>query len=285
MVVFLCWGFCVVKWCHVVSVGTSLLANFERLLPDKARVLGVMGWSRLPPGHEDQFRAEEVASSGLSSEVYRGLLEFLEEDPRGRSAELNAFLRYTDFAGHSPPQEVEVILYTSDTGTGWLVGSILGDYLRSKGYVVTGPIRVERLGRSTVVFEEGLVNLLDKVFRLVVDRKRKGVRVYLNATAGYKPETTFMVIAGMLLGVDGVYYIHEVFREPVMLPTLPLTIRHDLVELLRKLDRVPEKPYSTQIVEEYGFTVKELVDKGLVSDKPDKIVVRRWAKILLDMIA
>ena len=272
-----------VKWLHIIGVGTSLLSNFERRFPEEARRLGVTGWYRLSPSDPGQYVAEEEAGKGFSSGVFRRLYELLSGDPRGFSAELNAFLGYIDFAGHAPPSEVGVLLYTTDTGVSWLIGRVLREYLASKGYIVEGPYRIRGLGRSVKVFEEGLVNLVDEVVSRVVEAKRKGVSVYINATPGYKAETTFLVLAGLLAGATTIYYIHEAFREPISLPILPLAIKREIIELLNKIDEA-EKYIAEEILRDYNYTTRTLREMGLIEEIGGKIRVRKWAKKIISLL-
>ena len=271
------------KWLHVIGVGTSLLSNFERENPGKASDLGIKDWYRLSPNSPEQYRAEEEADKGYSSIIFRELYDYLSRDPKRASAELNAFLRYTDKAGHSPPGEVGVLLYTTDTGVSWLVGRVLREYLVSKGYVVGEPLRIRGLGRSVNVFEEGLVNLVDEVVSRIIDARRKGTLVYINATPGYKAETTFLVIAGLLAGAVSIYYIHEAFGEPVNLPTLPLSIRREVAELLRKIDG-SEKYLVEEVLGDYNYSVRVLRDMGLVEEVEGKVRVREWAKKIISLV-
>ncbi len=183
-----------VSWLHIVSVGTSILANYERLRADEARELGVAGWSRASP--EDPVQSTVLGHARPESRVFRALLSFVEEDPCRASAELNAFLRYTELSGHAPPEKVGVLLYSSDTGTGYLCARLVYEYLKKKGYrLLTEPIKVEGLGRGPEKLDDALASLMNLVVTRIVEWRKRGARVYVNATGGFKPETTFLVIS------------------------------------------------------------------------------------------
>ncbi len=63
--------------------------------------------------------------------------------------------------------------------------------------------------------------------------RRDGRLTYVVATGGYKPESTFAVIAAYLAGAHGAVYIHETFKEVVELPMLPLQLRQVLAKFAR----------------------------------------------------
>jgi len=225
------------RWVHIISVGTSLLANFERFKPKLAENLGVMGWSRAGPDDKVQELAMRRASRG--DKVFNELLKFLSKDPEKHSAELNAFLRYVRLNSHVPPRDVGILLYSTDTGTCYLCASVIHEYLSSEGYMMLSPkpIRVEGLGKPEIVFDNALANLLDKVVTKIIDWSRKGVPVYINATGGFKAETQFLVIAASIAGARAAYYIHETFKDVVELPLPPLKIHEGLEKIIRKFKK------------------------------------------------
>ena len=67
--------------------------------------------------------------------------------------------------------------------------------------------------------------------------RREGRLTYVVATGGYKPESTFAVIAAYLAGAHGAVYIHETFKDVVELPILPLQLEETLAKLaMREAD-------------------------------------------------
>lgn len=85
-----------------------------------------------------------------------------------------------------------------------------------------------------------MINLLAKVrneverFRQDVGRSigLENVRIVANLTGGFKPESGALLAIAGLIGIDSVYYIHEVFRDVVELPILPLKIDPAAEQLL-----------------------------------------------------
>jgi CRISPR/Cas system-associated protein Csm6 len=84
-----------------------------------------------------------------------------------------------------------------------------------------------------VDFHEGLLQLARAVGNDVKKARREGRLTYVVATGGFKPESTFAVIAAYLAGAHGAVYIHETFKEVVELPMLPLQLRQVLAKFAK----------------------------------------------------
>jgi len=271
-----------VKWLHVIATGTSILRNFEFTFRDRARELSIEGWFRLPPSDPRQDEAWKVVRAGSDSETYRALRDYLRVNPRAASAELNAFLRYVSLSNHAPPKDVGVLVYSTDTGTGYLCAALIHEYLMEEGYatLTPEPVRVEGLGTSEESLDDGLANLLDKVVSVIKEKVSEGVRVYINATAGFKPETTFLTLAAAIAGATATYYIHEAFKEVIELPLPPLTIDPKIKQLIRKVG--PEGTDVTEYEEtarNLGLNPQELLERKLLTLK-DKVKPRKWLTLI-----
>ena len=268
-----------VRWVHVVSSGTSVLCNFERLRSDVASSLGVSGWCRADS--EDPVQGVALCRARPGDPVFDALLDFVGGDPEVASAELNAFLKYVGLSSHAPPPEVGVLIYSSDTGTGYLCASVIQEYLRRRGYALLtpNPIRIPGLGRSEEAFDDALSNLLDLVVRKIIDWSRKGVPVYINATGGYKAETQFLVLAAAVAGAKAAYYIHETFRDVIELPLPPLRIDERLEKLVRVIKAEGElnpRRYE-EICSQLGVDPQELMrDRKIITQdyRPRKWLLR-----------
>jgi len=265
---------------HVVTVGTAILLNFARTFKDEAEELKISSWGRLPPDHDDQKKAEASAHRG--SKVFDRLLEYVNSDPYSASAELNAFYRFTDLYGPSRIEDIEIGLYTTDTGTGYLCGRIVYEHLKSRGYYVNEPVRVRGFGLGASLFDEALSNLIDKIAGVVKSKKNAGYRVYVNATAGFKPETSFATIISMVMGADKVYYIHESFREVVALPLLPITVKEEFLSLI---DRIYPHISLADLKDIIGYErIKELEERGVIIIREGRVEPRPWIRKLYTMI-
>jgi len=259
-----------------------VLCNFERCRPDLTSSLGILGWCRAGP--DDAVQGDAMRRARVGDPVFDSLLKFVNEDPAAASAELNAFLKYVSLNSHTPPPEVGVLIYSSDTGTGYLCASLIQEYLRVRGYTLLtpNPVRVPKLGMSEEVFDDALTNLLDLVVRRVVSWSRKGVPVYINATGGYKAETQFLVLAAAIAGAKAAYYIHETFRDVIELPLPLLRLDRRLEELVRIYKEEgglsPER--YEEVCNKLGIDPQELMrDRKIVTQSYRP---RKW---LLELVA
>ncbi len=256
---------------HVVTVGTSILRNAaQRGALPPAILAKVRAWAQAPPLSREDVEAGEAARRG--GEEFKALLQLLASEPRVYSAELNAMWPYLERGSVAA-----AALLASDSGASHLCAALLEEYLKASG-VECEVHRVSELGRS---FESGLYNLLDVVVSLTVKYKGRGLRVYLNATGGFKLETAVLYLAACLLGADRVYYIHEAMREVVELPALPLSVDHRFVDALRKLGPEAERGEAERVLGR-GFLL-ELERRGLVEALGSRVRARRWAALLLGL--
>jgi putative CRISPR-associated protein (TIGR02619 family) len=273
-----------VRFVYVCPVGTSLLQNFVRDLRfrgvvERFRGFRVEEWFRLSP--DDPLNVVPdgyVCSVVRGHELFSALLDFLRSSSREACAEVNGIYGIRDLFGHSP-KDVEVLLYHTRTCNSRLCSMVLEDFLRGEGYLVES-VEVRAL-RSVDDFELGLVEVLDKVVRFVVRRRSEGVKVYVNATPGFKAEVTFLVIASILAGVNAVVYIHESFRSPVLLPIPPLSLNTKLVNDVLELFKYSQCLSTYYVRERLGDELlTNMVDSGVLKVVEDKVCVREWVRHL-----
>jgi len=280
---FLSGGY-VVRFVYVCPVGTSLLQNFVRDLRwgdvvKRFEGFRIRDWFRLSP---DDFL--NIVPDGYICSVVRGhelfnvLLDFLRFNPREACAEVNGVYGIRDLFGHNL-RDVEVILYHTRTCNSRLCSSVLEDFLRSEGYLVES-IEIRAL-RSVDDFELGLIEVLDKVVRLVVKKRSEGIKVYVNATPGFKSEVTFLVIASILAGANAVVYVHESFRSPVLLPVPPLTLNtkvvSDVLELFKDMSCLDTYYVNEGLGSEL---VTNMLDLGVLRLEEGRVCIREWVKHL-----
>ena len=201
---------------YVSPVGTGILENFARRGgdPELVEKYSMDEWSRL--GLDDPrnlYPDGQVCTVSRSPEVYGALLNYVVSRPREASPEINGIQAIRSLYRHRA-EDVMVMLYTTRTCNAMLCERVVEEALRRQGFQVQS-VTVRGIG-GLDDFEEGLVEILDKVVGKIVKWKDRGLRVYLNATPGYKAETTFLVISALLAGADGIVYIHQAFREPVL---------------------------------------------------------------------
>ena len=106
--------------------------------------------------------------------------------------------------------------------------------------------------------------------------RQEGRLAYVVARGGFKPESTFAVIAAYLAGANGVVYIHETFRDVVELPMLPL----QLDEALAKFARGETDEYA--LAAKFGIDIHHLEGVGLLK-KADGRALDDLITALLDI--
>lgn len=265
---------------HLIPVGTSILRNFASIKGESlVEKYGMKDWFMMDPEDERQRKVESFAHRG--NEVLERLLSYVNEVPRESSAELNSFYRFIEFKMQHPP-EIEVYLYSTDTGTSWLCANVIYHHLNERSFKVQQPIKLRGLGRGVLHFEEGLIEVVDKVVRIIKSKKSQGLRVFVNATAGFKPESTFIVMASTLAGADQVYYIHESFKEVVSIPLLPITINPNYVEVLKMLKEPMPKYLARERLMYRGLDLMDLEEKRLIKEEEGMILLREWVRKLIE---
>lgn len=115
-----------------------------------------------------------------------------------------------------------IVFLHSDTPEGAYCAERLAAFYRARCRDV-GLERIAQLGYGAKSFSRGLKALIDITCRLVREaRENRAVsNVVICATGGFKAEIAYLNLLGALLHVE-VVYIHELHRDLVSLPTLPL---------------------------------------------------------------
>lgn len=183
----------------ICTVGTSLLTNRD----DRPWA----GWN--PRTLEPLPRAVDVAQWLCSADVVKA------------SAETNT-LRALELS-----EANALALLHSDTPEGRCCAEALAEFYRDQCREVSLH-EIGRLGYGAAVFTAGLKSLIDVTLRLVSRGRDQGRQTVLCATGGFKAEIAFLNVLGALLEIE-VVYMHELHRELVRLPRLPLAWDADFV--------------------------------------------------------
>ncbi|MEM2566713.1 MAG: putative CRISPR-associated protein [Candidatus Nitrosocaldus sp.] len=299
------------KYTLLVTCGTSILNNAARDANSKSKPESLSDQTynrlveinkeydlarlaRLDPGSiEDREIRDNHTHSG--SRIYQTLIDYIKErGGKDASAEINT-IELLIYEHKMLASDIDnIFLYHSDTGSGMLCAKIMEEYLRSKGL---NSQRIEITGFSSAKtldqFQEGMMRLMSKVVEMVKRRKRGEYKdgsgkVYVLATAGFKPESTAAVIAALLAGADGIYYVYEGTRELVMIPPIPLALDERVTRYIDSIfgsDYRKDKPIDAIL--EHGIDnsiIDMLEERGLIERKGDlanKIRLRGWVVELL----
>ena len=279
------------------TVGTSILSNLEGSVKDcelggrklSQTLCQLLGKRPSRASPSDSIQEEFNKRATPSDPVFREVLELVSSDPGRFSAELNSLIAFFNSlpARHSV-DEVEVYLYPTDTGTARFCANIIYEVIREHGSRLFGvakvtpyePIVVRGFGTGPAFFSEGLVELVDKYARLIVSKARQGFKVVVNATAGFKPETTYTALIALMSCAWRVIYMHESFREVVELPILPIGIRQRYLDELGKVGNGAPRHVLTQ----QGVDVDDLLERGLIEERDGVVRPREWVKKLLEIV-
>ena len=166
------------------TVGTSLLSNARKMLD-----------VREPDRHQ--------------------LVRYLKAtDPADASAETNAL-------GHLLREGDKLVFLHSQTEDGELCAAMLALFYGARKHDVE-LIEIEHLTYTESRLKmRGLRALVGNLSDLVDREQKRGHEVLINATGGFKAEIAYATLVGLLLEVP-VYYIHELFKEIVDLPSAPI---------------------------------------------------------------
>jgi len=238
---------------HIISTGTSILDNFSREANKEKKFkeihdkYSMKDWAKLKPNDDKQKHIEAHIPRG--NEVHETLYEFVKKDPNSASAELNSFLSFIKEYGQSK-DSIEIALYCTDIANNILCAQLVYEYLREEGFRMVGePIKIKGIS-GVKDFESGLLEILDKVVKIIVNKSKQGYDIYISATAGFKPETTFFVIAASLCSLKSptVYYIHESFKKIITLPLIPLEVPDEYIKIAEEFKEPKHQNEAIEIL-------------------------------------
>lgn len=146
------------------------------------------------------------------------LAHFAKSDRKTSSAEMNTLDRL-----HLHDED-NVVLLHSDTEDGRLCGASLKTALGKNCSMV----QISKLDYDHKTFKKGLRNLVDTLIDQIEKAQKDGRSVVIAATGGFKAESSYCTLVGLLFGVP-VVYLHEKFGGVVELPTLPIAWDIDFV--------------------------------------------------------
>ena len=120
---------------HVISTGTSILANFSTEASKNEKYKKVFenyemrDWSKLSPDDPKQEKINNYISRG--NEVHETLYGFVKKDPKAASAELNSFLSFIDQQKQTK-ESIEIALYCTDTANNRLCAQLVMNIYKKK---------------------------------------------------------------------------------------------------------------------------------------------------------
>ncbi len=185
-------------------------------------------------------------------------------DPVIASAETNSLSRILT-------EDDAIVFLYSQTEKGKLCAEALCTHYESKGYTVKLQ-EIPNLTYTESSFKvKGLRSLVSTLIELVQKYKSGGSgEVLINATGGFKAEMAYANLIGLLFNVP-VFYIHELFKDIIMMPAPPIGWDYSLIadheeffewitddyrptpEVTPRLNGLPEE-IGFLLADEEGFT-------------------------------
>jgi len=265
-------------WVHVFTVGTSILLNASRSENVSKNLRDMFSrWCRALPGSDID---SEICDK--SNEAFNTLYSLVCSDPRSMSAELNAYLGIIGKRIATPVKKI--YLLPTATCSSKLCSSIIEKYLKEHRDIDVEIHTIKHLGLGPEYFDEALLELLDELSNIVNEAKKQDLRVAINLTGGFKPESGFAILAASTLGIDLAYYIHEVWRDVVYIPIPPLKLDPEFKNYIKTIF----KEINTITISDAklrGITtiLEELSHKGLIIKTPNgtKYAIRPWIRKLV----
>jgi len=213
---------------HIINVGTTIITNYKK----------------------SPFSPEEIKNAKISdNELWVSFLDeprrmyelydFVKNEPKKNSAELNSFLRMIE---NSKSQRVEVYFTGTKTPVNEICVRILERFMKENGFTVYITrefpgyfLRIYEDEDRAKSFVEGISDMLDHLIILVLKKRAEGYRVYFNPTGGFKAHVITSALVGFMSFCE-VYYIHEEFDDVIVFPPLfylPKNKELKLLELLK----------------------------------------------------
>lgn len=146
----------------------------------------------------------------------------------------------------------------SDTPEGKYCSDRLGTYYENKCREVRQCVLSALSYQDKSFAQRGLKSLISVTLREIRFARDHKLTPIFCATGGFKAEIAFLNLLGALLNIE-VYYIHELHREEVQLPRLPLTWNTDYVLQHQEFfDWIKEEPRKSSNVESWLNASPEL---------------------------
>lgn len=117
---------------------------------------------------------------------------------------------------------------SSDTPDGRLCVEALEKYYTANSYSYVMGTYVSGLNKNYYDFQSrGLMNLFKTLSAIYQDHP--GMHYIINATGGFKAQTSFATLFGIITGIE-VVYLHEDFSNLLRFPLMPVSCNRGLIE-------------------------------------------------------
>ncbi len=133
--------------------------------------------------------------------------QYLRMKPEAASAEANSLLQITQTDDH-------LVFFRTETLEAERCANLLKEFFLSRGFKNVHIVELQFQDDEKHIETHGLRNLVNALISEIEAAQRKGQQVVINATPGFKLESAYSTMIGMLYQVP-VKYIHEKFKRVV----------------------------------------------------------------------
>lgn len=156
-----------------------------------------------------------AARSGLKEPTPAALTDFINRTGEALAcAETNSLSRLLH-------EDDRLFFLHSQTNEGKLCAETLCSYYEKKGFrAQTKEITSLTYAHDTFALR-GLKALIDVLIEEIRLSRRMNMETIINATGGFKAEIAYATLVGLIFKIP-VYYIHEVFKDIIEMPPLPI---------------------------------------------------------------
>jgi putative CRISPR-associated protein (TIGR02619 family) len=191
----------------ISSIGTSVLTQYQR---HHAK-------------NDDRFAAfyQSLTSGSQPDDISKWQSSIAEKTDWGTCAELNSIRLFVKFYSIS---EYSVYFMPSDTEASSFCEGIVTAFLQENNIQVLSTVSKNLHYDGTDNFSRiGFPALIENVNAMIKKAHGNGELAILNATPGYKAETSILTLMGAITKTP-VFYTHEGMHRPFLLPAMPLTV-------------------------------------------------------------
>ena len=197
---------------HLVSTGVSLMTNLQK----KGETVAGIDIAKIPVADQGQW--QELLDNPT---FIKDLEECVWKGPMDSCAELNTLLRATR---NQDPSSVLVYLFGTTTAINEMCRRVIERVLIRLGYSLLNPDEVNGyLGQlkykgsdAAKRFQDGTIELLERLVCLARIRKERGDDVLFNATGGFKAHVMAAAVAAHITN-SRLYYMNEDFSDLIYL--------------------------------------------------------------------
>lgn len=166
------------------------------------------------------------------------------------------------------PKGSHVYFICSDSDDSETCGKLLGEYYERVHHCLAVVKRVPGLTKDYSQFRDrGLREFVNELADILEESPRD--RTLINATGGFKAQTAYATLIGLLFGVP-VYYLHEEFKRCITLPPLPIDFNfaeidkhHRVIERVRLASTRKE---ASEIAKQLPEHLKLMVGRSNTSE-------------------